>query len=126
MNTNEQIAARLKQAREQRGLSQKALAEICGWAQSRVGNYESASRTIGIDDAVALAKALKMSPSELIFGEDSTQEWLTPQHRRLISLFDQLPESEQERMIDLFQVRLKEIDDYVEKYLRGRFKSTEE
>ena len=126
MNTNEQIAARLKQSREHRGLSQKALAEICGWAQSRVGNYESASRTIGIDDAVALAKALKMPPSELIFGEDSTQEWLTPQHRRLISLFDQLPESEQERMIDLFQVRLKEIDDYVEKYLRGRFKSTEE
>jgi hypothetical protein len=29
-------------------------------------------------------------------------------------------------MIDLFQVRLKEIDDYVEKYLRGRFKSAED
>lgn len=126
MNTNEQIAARLKQAREQRGISQKTLAELCGWAQSRVGNYESASRTIGIDDAVALAKALKMSPSELIFGADSTQEWLTPQHRRLISLFDQLPESEQERMIDLFELRLKELDDYVEKYLRGRFKTPDE
>ncbi|CAM6782701.1 hypothetical protein AF35_00231 [Enterobacter roggenkampii CHS 79] len=25
-------------------------------------------------------------------------------------------------MIDIFQVRLKEIDEYVEKYLRGRFK----
>jgi hypothetical protein len=29
-------------------------------------------------------------------------------------------------MIDLFQVRLKEIDEYVEKYLRGRFKSAED
>ncbi|WP_288454681.1 helix-turn-helix domain-containing protein [uncultured Enterobacter sp.] len=126
MNTNERIAARLKQAREQKGLSQKTLAELCGWAQSRIGNYESASRAIGIDDAIALAKALRIPPAELVFGPESTQEWLSPQHRRLLDLFDQLPEAEQERMIDLFQVRLKEIDDYVEKYLRGRFKSAEE
>ncbi|CAI2076631.1 Uncharacterised protein [Serratia marcescens] len=29
-------------------------------------------------------------------------------------------------MIDLFQLRLKEIDDYVEKYLRGRYKPAED
>lgn len=29
-------------------------------------------------------------------------------------------------MMDTFQLRLKEIDEYVEKYLRGRFKSTDE
>ncbi len=29
-------------------------------------------------------------------------------------------------MIDLFQLRLKEIDDYVEKYLRGRYKPVDE
>jgi len=28
-------------------------------------------------------------------------------------------------MIDLFEVRLKEIDDYVQKYLRGRFKASD-
>ena len=36
-----------------------------------------------------------------------------------------LPEAEQERMIDTFALRLKEIDDYVEKYLRGRFKAND-
>jgi hypothetical protein len=44
----------------------------------------------------------------------------------MLGLFKQLPDAEQDRMIDLFQVRLKEIDDYVEKYLRGRFKPTDE
>lgn len=125
MNTNDQIAARLKRAREQKGISQKALAELCGWAQSRVGNYESGSRTIGIDDAISLAGALKIPPADLIFGPEAAETWITPRHRRLIDLFDQLPESEQDRMIDLFQVRLKEIDEYVEKYLRGRYKPTD-
>lgn len=125
MNTNDQIAARLKRAREQKGISQKALAELCGWAQSRVGNYESGSRTIGVDDAITLAGALKIAPAELIFGADSTESWITPRHRHLLALFDQLPETEQDRMIDLFEVRLKELDDYVEKYLRGRFKTTD-
>jgi hypothetical protein len=62
---------------------------LCGWAQSRIGNYESASRAIGIDDAIALAK-LRIPPAELVFGPESTQEWLSPQHRRLLDLFDQL------------------------------------
>ncbi|CPR20657.1 hypothetical protein BN1221_04440 [Brenneria goodwinii] len=44
----------------------------------------------------------------------------------MLDLFRQLPESEQDRMIDLFQVRLREIDEYVEKYLRGRFKQEDD
>ncbi|MCT4701185.1 helix-turn-helix domain-containing protein [Enterobacteriaceae bacterium H20N1] len=126
MNTNATIAARLKQAREQKGISQKKLADLCGWAQSRIGNYESGSRNIGIDDAATIAKALGISPVELVFGENITESWLTPKHRKLLALYDQLPEAEQDRMYDLFQVRLKEIDDYVEKYLRGRYKPADE
>ncbi|AML58149.1 hypothetical protein AXX16_2448 [Serratia rubidaea] len=43
----------------------------------------------------------------------------------MLALFRQLPEAEQERMVDVFQKRLKEIDEYVEKYLRGRYKPAE-
>lgn len=126
MNTNVTIAARLKKAREEKGISQKKLADLCGWVQSRIGNYESGSRNIGIDDAITIANALGISPVELVFGEDVTETWLTPKHRKLIALYDQLPESEQDRMYDLFQVRLKEIDEYVERYLRGRFKQADD
>ncbi|AMO48856.1 regulator [Enterobacter sp. FY-07] len=126
MNINTSIALRLKQIREQKGISQAKLAELCGWVQSRIGNYEAGRRNIGVDDAMTISNALGISPAELIFGEDHTESWLTPRHRKLISLFDQLPEAEQDRMIDTFQIRLKEIDDYVERYLRGRFKSSDE
>ncbi|HCR3021408.1 TPA: helix-turn-helix domain-containing protein [Serratia marcescens] len=123
MNTNEKIAARLKLAREKRGISQKTLAEWCGWAQSRIGNYESGARNIGIDDAITLSRVLGLRPAELVFGdEDSPENWMNENQKKMLDLFNQLPEAEQERMIDLFQLRLKELDDYVEKYLRGRYK----
>ena len=119
MNINTAIAARLKQLREQKNMSQSKLAELCGWAQSR-------RRNVGVDDAITISKALGISPAELMFGDDHAESWLTPKHRKLITLFDQLPESEQDRMIDTFQLRLKEIDEYVEKYLRGRLKPTDD
>nr|WP_284973993.1 helix-turn-helix domain-containing protein [Atlantibacter hermannii] len=125
MNMNTSIAARLKLIREQKGISQARLADLCGWVQSRIGNYEAGRRSIGVDDAITISQALGISPAELMFGEDHTESWLTPKHRKLLSLFDQLPETEQDRMIDTFQLRLKEIDEYVEKYLRGRFKEAE-
>ena len=126
MNINTSIAARLKQIREQKGISQAKLAELCGWVQSRIGNYEAGRRNIGVDDAMTISDALGINPSVLIFGNDHAATWLTPKHQKLIALFDQLPEAEQDRMIDTFQIRLKEIDEYVEKYLRGRFKAGDE
>ncbi|EHA6448746.1 helix-turn-helix domain-containing protein [Salmonella enterica] len=122
---NDEIAMRLKERRQKLGLSQGKLAEICGWTQSRIGNYEAGSRNVGVYDAVVLGEALGISPPELLFGEkDSSQAWLSDHHKKLLELFNQLPSSEQQRMIDLFEVRLKEIDDYVETYLRNRLKNS--
>ncbi|WP_145525718.1 LexA family protein [Yersinia rohdei] len=71
MKIQESVAERLKRLRVEMGLSQRALAELCGWAsQSRVGNYEAGSRVISLDDAVTLAKALNVSPAQLVFGDD--------------------------------------------------------
>ncbi|MBI6135056.1 helix-turn-helix domain-containing protein [Serratia marcescens] len=70
MNTTEQIALRMKAIRESLGISQRELALRCGWkSQSRVGNYEMASRAISIDDALVIANALEVSPTYLIFGD---------------------------------------------------------
>ncbi|WP_243466218.1 helix-turn-helix domain-containing protein [Sodalis glossinidius] len=66
------IGDRLKRIREQAGLSQAQLAKLCGWAsQSRIANYEKGARGIGADDALILSKILKVSPGELLFGEQS-------------------------------------------------------
>ncbi|UIS24905.1 transcriptional repressor [Aeromonas phage pAEv1818] len=125
---SEIIGERLKSLREKKNLSQAQLSKLCGWSTaSRVGNYELGVRNVGVDDAVILAKVLGTTPSELLFGDQGDpSNWLTDKQKKVIDLFNQLPEAEQERMIDLFQLRLKEIDDYVEKYLRGRYKPAED
>lgn len=70
MNRNENIPARIKRIREEKGLSQKALADLCGWgSQSRIGNYEAGTRSVSVDDAEVIAKALGIPTPELLFGD---------------------------------------------------------
>lgn len=120
---SEQIGARIKKIRTNKGMSQAQVADACGWSGApRLANYESGSRTLGPEDAVQLAKALGVTPSELMFGDmQGSDSWLDQRHRALIHLFDQLPEDEKERFLVNLETRLKELDEYVEKYLRGRF-----
>ncbi|EMF1904222.1 helix-turn-helix domain-containing protein [Raoultella ornithinolytica] len=122
----EEIGERIKALRTEKGMSQGQLAKLCGWSgASRVANYEYGNRNVGVDDALSLAKALGTTPVMILFGEQSDpSNWLTDKQKRVLSLFNQLPETEQERMIDTFELRLKEIDEYVEKYLRGRYNPT--
>lgn len=71
MKRNESIGSRIKRIRESKGLSQKALAELCGWAsQSRIGNYELDTRSVSVEDAEVIAKALGISAPELLFGDN--------------------------------------------------------
>ena len=122
----EEIGERIKALRTEKGMSQGQLAKLCGWSgASRVANYEYGNRNVGVDDALSLAKALGTTPVMILFGEQSDpSNWLTDKQKRVLSLFNQLPEAEQERMINTFELRLKEIDEYVEKYLRGRYNPT--
>ena len=122
----EEIGERIKALRTEKGMSQGQLAKLCGWSgASRVANYEYGYRNVGVDDALSLAKALGTTPVMILFGEQSDpSNWLTDKQKKVLSLFNQLPEAEQERMIDTFELRLKEIDEYVEKYLRGRYNPT--
>ena len=68
----EVIGERLKTIREEAGLSQGQLAKLCGWgSQSRIGNYELGNRKIGAEDALVLGSVLKVSPSMILFGDES-------------------------------------------------------
>lgn len=70
MKRKESIAARIKRLREEKGLSQRGLADLCGWgSQSRIGNYENEIRSVSVDDAETIAKALGISAAELLFGD---------------------------------------------------------
>ena len=64
----ESFAARLKILRQDRNITQSDLAELCGWSQSRVGNYENLSREPSFSDINALSRALGVMPAYLLFG----------------------------------------------------------
>ena len=69
-----EVGLRLKQLREEKGLSQRALAAKCGWGPSRISNYESGIRSISLDDAETISKALNVSPKALLFGDNANIE----------------------------------------------------
>jgi transcriptional regulator with XRE-family HTH domain len=63
----ESLGERIKRLRKERGLSQAALAEACGWkSQSRVGNYEVGTREPTFADLQTMARALGVRPTELV------------------------------------------------------------
>lgn len=62
----ESLAQRLKRLRKASGMSQAALADACGWSQSRVGNYEAGTREPSLADIAAMAASMKVDQSELL------------------------------------------------------------
>lgn len=121
MSINEEIANRLKLFRDKQGLSQKALALLCGWkSQSRIGNYELGTRSISADDAIVIAKVLKISPAELLFGYSTeipvsseeknstdviTESKITPEQQEILDILATLPDKEVNRFLAEMKAR---------------------
>ncbi|WP_142667893.1 helix-turn-helix domain-containing protein [Enterococcus faecalis] len=120
---NNQLIARLEEI-TQRGISKADMARIAGVTPQAVNGWFKKG-VISKKSAIALAEAANVSVTWLLGEKVSEDSGLKPNESKMLRLFRQLPEAEQERMIDTFEVRLKEIDDYVEKYLRGRFKAND-
>lgn len=120
---NNQLVARLEQI-SQRGISKADMARIAGVTPQAVNGWFKKG-VISKKSAIAIAEAANVSVTWLLGEKVSEDSGLKPNESKMLNLFRQLPEAEQERMIDTFALRLKEIDDYVEKYLRGRFKAND-
>ncbi|BBJ81303.1 MULTISPECIES: helix-turn-helix domain-containing protein [Klebsiella pneumoniae complex] len=120
---NNQLIARLEEI-TQRGISKADMARIAGVTPQAVNGWFKKG-VISKKSAIALAEAANVSVTWLLGEKVSEDSGLKPNESKMLRLFRQLPEAEQERMIDTFEVRLKEIDNYVEKYLRGRFKASD-
>jgi len=73
MDTNSTFAVRLKQLREDAGLSQTQLAERLGVSRGSVSYYEKDERTAGIDFLAAAANYFNV-PSDWLLGLTNTRE----------------------------------------------------
>ena len=58
--------------------------------------------------------------------EVGEKDGLKPDERRLLELYRQLPEEEQKNMLRIFSIRLKELDELYEKYMKGRIRSQDD
>ncbi|MBK2955122.1 helix-turn-helix domain-containing protein [Enterobacter hormaechei] len=112
---------RLNELMKLKGATKADLARVAGVSPQSVNNW-FARGTLGKNSALKIADAYGVSVAWVLGEEVDETLGLKEKERRLLALFNQLPEAEQDRMIDTFELRLKEIDEYVEKYLRGRYK----
>ncbi len=61
----EQLARKIRELRQEKGWSQENLAEVSGLHRTYIGDIERAERNVSIDNIEKLAKAFKVSITEL-------------------------------------------------------------
>ena len=119
---NKTIGQRIRIAREylsaerQRRVSQAELAELCGWGQTRIGNYERDIRTADADAVAKIAEVTGCRAEWIQFGTGTMHAYqegmraginferncqsiatdFTQKHQALIRLFDGLTSEQQD------------------------------
>lgn len=81
-----EIGKRIREFREDRGMSQKELADKIDVSNSRVSNWEQGINRPDADILADLCRVLKVSPSELLDVHLSTDE-LNDQERKVIQAY---------------------------------------
>lgn len=122
-NVPPSLVTRLTELTE-KGFSKTEMAKAANVSKQAVTGWFKTG-TMSKNSALSVAEAAGVSVAWLLGEEVDEENGLKPRERQMLQLFRQLPESEQNHMISMFQLRLREIDEYVEKYLRGRFKEDE-
>lgn len=120
-NADTELVSRLVELNK-RGFTKSDMAKAAGVSKQAVsGWYKRGS--VGKDSAIAIAESAGVSVSWLLGREVNEQSGLKPQEQKMMELFRQLPtDDERDKVIMVVELRLKEIDDYIENYLRGRYK----
>lgn len=97
------FASRLRQAREQAGLTQLELAEKLGVTKSAIGNYENGVSSPKWDVLVQIFDVLHVEPNFLYQDSFSPpvsdSVHLTPAQSALLASFDQLNDEGQDKVI---------------------------
>ncbi|HDC4405442.1 TPA: helix-turn-helix domain-containing protein [Enterobacter cloacae] len=105
-----------------RGVTKADMARIAGVTPQAVNGWFKKG-VISKKSALAIADAVGISVAWLLGEDVNEKDGLKPDEQRLLELYRQLPEEEQQNMLRIFAIRLKELDELYEKYMKGRIRS---
>lgn len=108
-----------------RGVTKADMARIAGVTPQAVNGWFKKG-VISKKSALAIADAVGISVAWLLGEDVGEKDGLKPDEQRLLELYRQLPEEEQQNMLRIFALRLKELDELYERYMKGRLRSQED
>ena len=110
----EGMAQRIKELRKEHGLTLEQVAKVVGVGKSTVRKWETGMiANMKRDKISALAKALNTTPAYLMGWNEETEKntheelKLTEGEKMLLDLFSQVPEENQEMVLDMIRIALK-------------------
>lgn len=117
---NAVLVQRLAEINE-RGVTKADMARIAGVTPQAVNGWFKKG-VISKKSALAIADSVGISVAWLLGEDVGEKDGLKPDEQRLLELYRQLPEEEQQNMLRIFALRLKELDELYEKYMKGRIR----
>ncbi|WP_431644997.1 helix-turn-helix domain-containing protein [Enterobacter hormaechei] len=102
-----------------RGITKSDMARIAGVTPQSVNGWFKKG-VISKKSALAVANAAGVSVPWLLGEDVGEKDGLKPDEQRLLELYRQLPEDEQQNMLRIFSLRLKELDILYAKYINRR------
>lgn len=108
-----------------RGMTKSDMARIAQVTPQSVNGWFKKG-VISKKSALAIADAAGVSVPWLLGEDVGEKDGLRPDEQRMLELYRQLPQAEQENMLRIFAIRLKELDELYEKYMKGRVKFHED
>ncbi|MCM7277939.1 helix-turn-helix domain-containing protein [Enterobacter bugandensis] len=118
---NQSLISRLIELND-KGFSKTEMAKVANVSKQAVTGWFRTGK-ISKKSALALAEAAGVSVPWLLGEDVGEKDGLKPDEQRLLELYRQLPEEEQQNMLRIFSLRLKELDVLYEKYMKGRIRS---
>ncbi|ANO90443.1 helix-turn-helix domain-containing protein [Escherichia coli] len=123
-----EISERITMRRKELGLTKLALAKTLGLSGVSILKWENGQNEPSGKNLFALSDALKCSPAWLLFGDedksptpvDELPTELDEQQTQLLSLFNQLPDSEKTILINEISARVENFNKLFEELLRVR------
>lgn len=121
---NQSLISRLTELNN-KGFSKTEMAKVANVSKQAVTGWFRTGK-MSKESALALADAAGVSVPWLLGEDVDEKDGLKADEQRLLELYRQLPEEEQRNMLRIFSLRLKELDELYEKYMKGRIKGRED